>query len=82
MITCNKSPLTPLFSLGVLLGSDRCTWGPAYWCESVENVKECGKNTLEHCRNKVWVGDHPLAGITDPIFEDEEKENKVEGGVS
>jgi len=62
---------------GVLLGSDRCTWGPAYWCESVENVKECGKSTLDHCRNKVWVGDHPLAGMTDPIFEDEE--NKVEG---
>jgi len=65
---------------GVLLGSDRCTWGPAYWCESVENVKECGKETLDHCRTKVWVGDHPLAGMTDPIFEDEEKENKVDTG--
>lgn len=25
-----------------LLGSNRCTWGPGYWCKSVENAKECG----------------------------------------
>jgi len=23
------------------LGSDKCTWGPSYWCASEENAKEC-----------------------------------------
>lgn len=24
-----------------LLGSDKCTWGPSYWCASEANAKEC-----------------------------------------
>lgn len=23
------------------LGSNKCTWGPAYWCASQENANEC-----------------------------------------
>lgn len=52
----------------VRLGADRCTWGPSYWCTSVENAKEC--NTERHCRQKVWIGNHPLAKLTKPIPED------------
>lgn len=35
-----------------LLGASKCTWGPAYWCKSVEAALEC--NAIEHCRSKVW----------------------------
>ena len=24
-----------------LLGSNKCTWGPIYWCASPENALEC-----------------------------------------
>jgi Saposin A-type domain len=24
-----------------LVGSNKCTWGPSYWCFSEENAKEC-----------------------------------------
>ena len=24
-----------------LIGSNKCTWGPSYWCASEENAKEC-----------------------------------------
>ncbi|KAK7113801.1 prosaposin-like [Littorina saxatilis] len=30
-----------------LLGSEKCTYGPSFWCASVENAKQC--NALEHC---------------------------------
>jgi saposin len=50
------------------LGSDRCTWGPSYWCKGVETAQEC--NTEEHCRAKVWVGNHPLAKLTSPLPND------------
>lgn len=23
-------------------GSDPCTWGPSYWCDTVENAAKCG----------------------------------------
>ena len=23
------------------LGSNRCTWGPSYWCSSPEHAQEC-----------------------------------------
>lgn len=26
----------------LLVGSNKCTWGPAYWCDSAANAKECG----------------------------------------
>ena len=52
-----------------MLGAQKCTWGPSYWCDSVENAKECGQGSEDHCRAKVWVGNHPLAHLTDPISE-------------
>lgn len=24
-----------------LVGSNKCTWGPSYWCFSEDNAKEC-----------------------------------------
>lgn len=52
-----------------MLGAQKCTWGPSYWCDSVENAKECGQGSEDHCRAKVWVGNHPLAHLTDSISE-------------
>lgn len=26
----------------VLVGSNPCTWGPSYWCASLENAQKCG----------------------------------------
>jgi len=61
---------------GALLGSNKCTWGPSHWCASLENAKACGTGSEDFCKQKVWVGDHPLAPkmdkMTKPIPEDEE----------
>ncbi|XP_076272650.1 prosaposin-like [Rhynchophorus ferrugineus] len=35
-----------------LVGANKCTWGPGYWCASKENAVECG--TLKHCETEVW----------------------------
>lgn len=31
----------PTETFNPLLGSDKCTWGPSYWCASPENALEC-----------------------------------------
>jgi len=36
-----------------LLGGDKCTYGPSYWCKSVPHAKAC--NAEQHCREKVWL---------------------------
>ena len=41
----------------VLLGQDRCTWGPGYWCKNTDNAKECG--IMEHCQKNVWFAEAP-----------------------
>ncbi|KAK3580729.1 hypothetical protein CHS0354_005737 [Potamilus streckersoni] len=35
-----------------LLGSEKCTWGPSYWCSHVRHAKECG--AMGHCMTTVW----------------------------
>jgi saposin len=35
-----------------LLGSNKCTYGPAYWCASPENADKCGATS--HCKKYVW----------------------------
>ncbi|ESO85794.1 hypothetical protein LOTGIDRAFT_221240 [Lottia gigantea] len=35
-----------------LVGERKCTFGPAYWCASKDNAKECG--TTAHCEKHVW----------------------------
>uniref|UniRef100_A0A1E1WGK9 Pulmonary surfactant-associated protein B n=1 Tax=Pectinophora gossypiella TaxID=13191 RepID=A0A1E1WGK9_PECGO len=35
-----------------LLGSERCTWGPSYWCSNFSTGREC--KATSHCVQKVW----------------------------
>ncbi|XP_076272653.1 prosaposin-like [Rhynchophorus ferrugineus] len=44
IVLCTEAP--------PVLGAKKCTWGPAYWCDSKENAEECG--AVEHCQSKVW----------------------------
>ncbi|KAI5703682.1 hypothetical protein M8J75_014878 [Diaphorina citri] len=36
----------------LLLGANKCTWGPGYWCKNMSNVHECG--AIGHCMTKEW----------------------------
>ncbi|XP_013861451.1 prosaposin isoform X2 [Austrofundulus limnaeus] len=36
-----------------LLGTEQCTWGPAFWCRSMETATLCDAEA--HCRRHVWV---------------------------
>nr|XP_026261574.1 prosaposin isoform X2 [Urocitellus parryii] len=36
----------------LLLGAERCVWGPSYWCRNVETAAQC--NAVEHCKRHVW----------------------------
>lgn len=35
-----------------LVGSNKCTWGPSYWCFSEENAKECNFDYSECLKYK------------------------------
>ncbi|XP_071987179.1 prosaposin [Engystomops pustulosus] len=35
-----------------LLGSEKCMWGPSYWCKDMETAGRC--NAIEHCKRHVW----------------------------
>ena len=35
-----------------LLGSNKCTYGPSYWCSHIHHAKEC--NTMQHCIDTAW----------------------------
>lgn len=37
----------------VLVGANKCTWGPGYWCMNMTTSKKC-PGTLDHCIHKVW----------------------------
>ncbi|XP_074648494.1 prosaposin-like isoform X2 [Tubulanus polymorphus] len=45
----------PTIGLVHLLGGEKCTYGPAYWCASVQNAKRC--QAMEHCQTHVWTRD-------------------------
>ncbi|XP_069546259.1 prosaposin [Brachyistius frenatus] len=36
-----------------LLGSEQCSWGPAFWCKNMETATRC--NAVAHCTRHVWV---------------------------
>uniref|UniRef100_A0AAQ4S1U2 Pulmonary surfactant-associated protein B n=1 Tax=Gasterosteus aculeatus aculeatus TaxID=481459 RepID=A0AAQ4S1U2_GASAC len=36
-----------------LLGTEQCSWGPAFWCKNAETASRC--NAVAHCRRHVWV---------------------------
>ncbi|XP_066570430.1 surfactant protein Bb [Amia ocellicauda] len=35
-----------------LLGENKCTWGPSYWCTDMHSASQC--NAVEHCQAHVW----------------------------
>lgn len=35
-----------------LIGSNKCTWGPSYWCASKENAQECNL-TWDDCQKYI-----------------------------
>lgn len=35
-----------------LLGTEKCVWGPSYWCQNMEAATQC--NAVEHCKRHVW----------------------------
>ncbi|XP_043912546.1 prosaposin isoform X2 [Protopterus annectens] len=35
-----------------LLGAEKCSWGPSYWCSNMETASKC--NAIEHCKRHVW----------------------------
>uniref|UniRef100_A0A8C6V6G8 Prosaposin n=1 Tax=Neogobius melanostomus TaxID=47308 RepID=A0A8C6V6G8_9GOBI len=35
-----------------LLGTEQCSWGPSFWCKSMETATRC--NAVEHCKRHVW----------------------------
>ncbi|KAL2769806.1 prosaposin isoform c preproprotein [Daubentonia madagascariensis] len=35
-----------------LLGTEKCVWGPSYWCQNAETAAQC--NAVEHCKRHVW----------------------------
>uniref|UniRef100_A0A2P2HY13 Pulmonary surfactant-associated protein B n=1 Tax=Hirondellea gigas TaxID=1518452 RepID=A0A2P2HY13_9CRUS len=37
-----------------LIGSEKCTWGPSYWCQSQLHSQSCGATA--HCQDRVWEG--------------------------
>ncbi|KAK5853837.1 hypothetical protein PBY51_014961 [Eleginops maclovinus] len=36
-----------------LLGTEQCSWGPAFWCKNMETATRC--NAVNHCKRHVWV---------------------------
>ena len=57
MFKCNSVFISFLFCIASALprkplGSEKCTWGPAYWCKNYKQATEC--NAMEHCRRHVW----------------------------
>ncbi|KAM6997357.1 prosaposin [Tautogolabrus adspersus] len=36
-----------------LLGTEQCSWGPAFWCKNMETATRC--NAVAHCKRHVWA---------------------------
>ncbi|XP_060569459.1 uncharacterized protein LOC132727883 isoform X3 [Ruditapes philippinarum] len=47
-----KDDKTLFFKSHKLVGTNKCTYGPAYWCANKDNAAEC--NAMEHCLRHVW----------------------------
>ncbi|KAM7362529.1 prosaposin [Cochliomyia hominivorax] len=43
---------SPLQQQHRMLGGEKCTWGPTYWCSNITNAKGC--NAVRHCIQTVW----------------------------
>ena len=40
-----------------LLGAEKCTWGPSYWCQGLKASAEC--SATKHCIRKYWDSNPP-----------------------
>ena len=40
-----------------LLGAEKCTWGPSYWCQGLKESAEC--SATKHCIRKYWDSNPP-----------------------
>uniref|UniRef100_A0A8C6R1J2 Prosaposin n=1 Tax=Nannospalax galili TaxID=1026970 RepID=A0A8C6R1J2_NANGA len=48
---CSKIGVCPSASK-LLLGTEKCVWGPSYWCQNMETAARC--NAVDHCKRHVW----------------------------
>lgn len=48
---CSKIGACPSASK-LLLGTEKCVWGPTYWCQNMETAARC--NAVDHCKRHVW----------------------------
>ncbi|XP_051042713.1 prosaposin isoform X2 [Phodopus roborovskii] len=48
---CSKIGACPSASK-LLLGTEKCVWGPSYWCQNMETAARC--NAVDHCKRHVW----------------------------
>ncbi|CAH2207584.1 jg22403, partial [Pararge aegeria aegeria] len=48
----NKKSEEPVHQKQVLVGANRCTWGPSYWCSNFSTGREC--KATHHCVKKIW----------------------------
>ncbi|KAL8595064.1 hypothetical protein ACOMHN_002042 [Nucella lapillus] len=46
-----------------LLGREKCTYGPSYWCSHVDHAREC--NTMQHCMSTAWKNE--FQGLTGAV---------------
>merc|ERR1711970_25960 len=44
--------LAPLALVSAAPGSNKCTWGPSYWCANIPQASEC--SAVKHCIKAVW----------------------------
>uniref|UniRef100_A0ABK0M2D3 Prosaposin n=1 Tax=Rattus norvegicus TaxID=10116 RepID=A0ABK0M2D3_RAT len=48
---CSKIGVCPS-AYKLLLGTEKCVWGPGYWCQNMETAARC--NAVDHCKRHVW----------------------------
>ncbi|KAJ8359841.1 hypothetical protein SKAU_G00163660 [Synaphobranchus kaupii] len=50
---CVKVGACPeVMAVAKLLGTEKCSWGPAFWCKNMETASRC--NAVDHCQRHVW----------------------------
>ncbi|XP_041644498.1 surfactant protein Bb [Cheilinus undulatus] len=49
---CERADLCVASRKLELLGKNRCTWGPKYWCKDVQTAKKCGNQAF--CEKFMW----------------------------
>ncbi|CAK1540678.1 unnamed protein product [Leptosia nina] len=47
-----KTTIEPKGHKPLLVGGEKCTWGPSYWCSNFSTGREC--KATHHCVQRVW----------------------------